>query len=77
VETSIRRCFWYAAQADKTDGLVHQTKSGHVTLAMNEPFGVMGIACPQTMPLLSFVSLVMPAIAMGNRVVVVPSETQP
>ncbi|BCH21280.1 aldehyde dehydrogenase family protein [Mesorhizobium sp. L-8-3] len=77
VETSIRRSFWYAAQADKTDGLVHQTKSGHVTLAMNEPFGVMGIACPQAMPLLSFVSLVMPAIAMGNRVVVVPSETHP
>ena len=37
---------------------------------MNEPFGVMGIVCPDEAPLLAFVSLVMPAIAMGNRVVV-------
>ena len=40
---------------------------------MNEPWGVMGIVCPDEAPLLGFVSLVMPAIAMGNRVVVVPS----
>ena len=33
----------------------------------------MGDLCPDEAPLLAFVSLVMPAIAMGNRVVVVPS----
>jgi aldehyde dehydrogenase (NAD+) len=77
VEASLARIFWYAAQADKYDGRVHQTKSRHVTLAMNEPYGVMGILCPDEMPLLGFVSLVMPAIAMGNRVVVVPSPHQP
>ena len=77
VETAIRRIFWYAAQADKFDGAVHQTKSAHVTLAMNEPLGVMGIACPLAFPLLGFVSLVLPAIAMGNRVVAVPSQSHP
>ncbi|MCC5984529.1 MAG: aldehyde dehydrogenase family protein [Rhodobacteraceae bacterium] len=77
VEASIARIFWYAAQADKFDHAVHPTTSGHVTLAMNEPFGVMGIACPVTAPLLGFVSLVLPAIAMGNRVVVVPSQAHP
>ncbi|WP_374426690.1 aldehyde dehydrogenase family protein, partial [Paracoccus sp. (in: a-proteobacteria)] len=77
VETAIRRIFWYAAQADKFDGAVHQTKSAHVTLAMHEPLGVMGIACPVAYPLLGFVSLVLPAIAMGNRVVAVPSQTHP
>jgi aldehyde dehydrogenase (NAD+) len=77
VEASLARIFWYAAQADKYDGRVHQTKSRHVTLAMNEPYGVMGIVCPDEMPLLAFVSLVMPAIAMGNRVVAVPSPRQP
>ncbi|WBU61596.1 aldehyde dehydrogenase family protein [Paracoccus albus] len=77
VETSIRRIFWYAAQSDKFDGAVHQTKSAHVTLAMNEPIGVMGIACPAARPLLGFVSLVLPAIAMGNRVVAVPSQPHP
>ncbi len=77
VESSLARIFWYAAQADKYDGRVHATKSRHVTLAMNEPFGVMGIICPDDMPLLGFVSLIMPALAMGNRVVAVPSPVQP
>ncbi|RJE87927.1 aldehyde dehydrogenase family protein [Paracoccus onubensis] len=77
VETAIRRCFWYAAQADKFDGAVHQTKSAHVTLAMKEPLGVIGIACPLAFPLLGFVSTVLPAIAMGNSVVAVPSQTHP
>ena len=77
VAASLQRIFYYAAQADKFDGRVHATKSRHVTLAMNEPFGVMGVLCPDDMPLLGFVSLVMPAIAMGNRVVAVPSPVHP
>ncbi len=77
VETSLRRCFWYAAQADKFDGAVHSTANPYVTLAMNEPLGVIGIACPNTRPLLGFLSLVLPAIAMGNSVVVVPSQNAP
>ncbi|MEI4472396.1 aldehyde dehydrogenase family protein [Frigidibacter sp. MR17.24] len=77
VETAIRRIFWYAAQADKFDGAVHQTRSAHVTLAMHEPLGVVGIACPTALPLLGFVSLVLPAIAMGNRVVAIPSQVHP
>jgi aldehyde dehydrogenase (NAD+) len=72
-----RRVFWYAAQADKFDGAVHATKSAHVTLAMHEPLGVLGIARPTGAPLLGLVSLVLPAIAMGNRVVAVPSQTHP
>ncbi len=77
VAASIRRITFYAAHADKYDGAVHSTQSRHVTLAMNEPWGVMGIACPNEAPLLAFVSLVMPAIAMGNRVVVTPSPVHP
>ena len=76
-EAALRRIFYYAAQADKFDGAVHSTKSRHVTLAMNEPWGVMGIVCPDEAPLLSLVSLVLPAIAMGNRTVVVPSSRHP
>lgn len=76
-ERAIRRIFWYAAYADKYDGAVHATQSRHVTIAMNEPWGVMGIVCPDEMPLLSLVSLTMPALAMGNRVVVVPSQRHP
>jgi aldehyde dehydrogenase (NAD+) len=77
VATAIRRTFYYAAQADKFDGAVHATKAAHVTLAMPEPFGVMGIACPNDAPLLGFLSLVLPAIAMGNRVVAIPAQAMP
>ncbi|TNC72743.1 aldehyde dehydrogenase family protein [Rubellimicrobium roseum] len=77
VDASVRRCFWYAAQADKFDGAVHQTKTEHVTLAVPEPLGVIGVACPVAQPLLGFVSLVLPAIAMGNAVVAIPSQTNP
>jgi aldehyde dehydrogenase (NAD+) len=77
VEASIARLFTYAAWADKWDGAVHHTPIRGVTLAMNEPVGVLGIAAPDEVPLLGFVSLVAPAIAVGNTVIVVPSEPQP
>ncbi|HEX9170428.1 MAG TPA: aldehyde dehydrogenase family protein, partial [Roseiarcus sp.] len=77
VEASIRRAFFYAGYADKFDGAVHATRSRFITIAMNEPWGVMGIACPHEAPLLAFLSLVMPAIAMGNCVVAIPSASHP
>ncbi len=77
VDASIARLFSYAAWADKYDGAVHQTPIRGVTLAMNEPVGVIGIACPEEDPLLGFVSLVAPAIAVGNTVIAIPSEAHP
>jgi aldehyde dehydrogenase (NAD+) len=77
VNLSIERIYTYAAHADKYDGNVHHTTSRNVTLAMPEALGVMGIVCPNHSPLLSFISTIIPAIAMGNRVIVIPSETAP
>lgn len=77
VEKSIDRIYTYAAIADKYDGRVHHTLSKNVTLAMPEPIGVMGIICPDHSPLLGFISAVIPAITMGNSVVVIPSEKYP
>jgi aldehyde dehydrogenase (NAD+) len=48
-----------------------------VALAMNEPIGVIGIAAPEEHPLLGLVSLIGPAIAVGNTVVALPSEKSP
>ena len=77
VDLSLERCYFYAAWADKYDGAVHQTAGRNVTLAMNEPLGVIGIACPTESPLLGLLSLVLPALAMGNATVVIPSERYP
>jgi aldehyde dehydrogenase (NAD+) len=77
VDASIARLFSYGAWADKYEGSVHTPPLRGVALAMHEPIGVVGVVCPDEMPLLALVSLVAPLIAMGNRVVVVPSEPHP
>jgi aldehyde dehydrogenase (NAD+) len=77
VQAAIERLFYYAAWADKYDGLAHQPPMHGITVALNEPVGVIGIVCPNEAPLLGFISLVAPAIALGNRVVAVPSEAFP
>jgi aldehyde dehydrogenase (NAD+) len=77
VDAAIARLFSYAAWADKWDGAVHHTPIRGVTLAMNEPVGVLGLVAPEEFPLLGFVSLVAPAIAVGNTVIAVPSEAHP
>lgn len=77
VEQSIERLFLYAGLTDKFEGRVHQPPARAVTLALHEPVGVVGIVAPDNQPLLNFVSLVAPALAMGNAVVAVPSERHP
>jgi len=77
VEQSISRLFTYAAWADKYDGAVHSVPMRGVTLAMNEPLGCLALVCPSAHPLLGVVSLLAPAIAMGNTTVIVPSELSP
>jgi aldehyde dehydrogenase (NAD+) len=77
VRACVQRAFSYAAWADKYDGRVHATPYRNVTLAMNEPIGVLGLVAPTEAPLLGFLSLVLPTVAMGNTVVAVPSERWP
>jgi aldehyde dehydrogenase (NAD+) len=77
MDAAIARLFCYAAWADKYDGAVHHVPIRGVTLAMHEPIGVIGIAAPDTLPLLGLVSLVAPAIAVGNTVVALPSTPHP
>jgi aldehyde dehydrogenase (NAD+) len=77
VDLSIQRIFSYAAWADKYEGVVHNPPGRNIAIAMNEPVGAIGILAPSEAPLLGLVSLVLPAIAMGNTVVAVPSEKYP
>jgi aldehyde dehydrogenase (NAD+) len=77
VDLGIQRIFSYAAWADKFDGAVHNPPFRNIAIAMNEPVGTVGIICPMEAPLLGFLSVVLPALAMGNTVIAVPSETYP
>jgi aldehyde dehydrogenase (NAD+) len=76
-DLSIERIFSYAAWADKYDGTVHHPPGRNITIAMPEPVGTIGILTPSEAPLLGLFSLVLPAIAVGNTVVAVPSERYP
>jgi aldehyde dehydrogenase (NAD+) len=77
VDLSIQRIFTYAAWADKYDGQVHNPPGRNIAIAMNEAIGAIGILAPSEAPLLGLLSLVLPAIAVGNTVVAVPSESYP
>ncbi|MDM7459150.1 MAG: aldehyde dehydrogenase family protein, partial [Paracoccus sp. (in: a-proteobacteria)] len=77
VDAAIARAFYYAAWADKLDGRTVEAKPGHLVTVIPEPFGVIGIACPNVQPLAGFLSLVLPAIAMGNAVVALPAQNDP
>ncbi|GLT11738.1 aldehyde dehydrogenase [Sulfitobacter porphyrae] len=77
VEACIRRLFTYAAWADKYDGQAHGVPIRGVALAMKEPVGVIAALCPAEAPLLGLISVMAPAMAMGNRVILAASEPYP
>ena len=77
VQSSISRLFTYAAWADKYDGQVHGVPIRGAALAMKEPVGVIGALCPDDAPLLGLVSVMAPAIAMGNTCVLAASQVGP
>ncbi|MGA9979261.1 MAG: aldehyde dehydrogenase family protein [Candidatus Sulfotelmatobacter sp.] len=77
VDLGVQRIFSYAAWADKFDGAVHNPPFRNIAIAMNEPIGTVGVICPREAPLLGFLSLAMPLLAVGNTVIAVPSEAYP
>jgi aldehyde dehydrogenase (NAD+) len=77
VALAVERLFAFAGWADKYDGAVHNPPMRAVAAAMVEPIGVMGIVAPRALPLLGSIALIAPALAMGNPVVLVPSESAP
>ncbi len=77
VQASIARLFTYAAWADKYDGAAKSVPIRGIALAMNEPCGVIGALAPDEAPLLGLISVMAPAVAMGNTCVLVPSEAYP
>ncbi|RMF16662.1 MAG: aldehyde dehydrogenase family protein, partial [Gammaproteobacteria bacterium] len=77
VEKSIERLFESAAWADKFGGSVNQADfKGQVVTCYN-PVGVIGMLLPEHDPLLGAVSMLAPALALGNTVVLCASESAP
>ncbi|MDQ1718017.1 MAG: hypothetical protein QOE71_532 [Pseudonocardiales bacterium] len=80
VDAAIDRWVWYAGWTDKYAQIVggaNPVAGPYFNFSSPEPSGVVGIIAPQESSLLGFVSVVAPAIAMGNTVVVIASSQRP
>jgi acyl-CoA reductase-like NAD-dependent aldehyde dehydrogenase len=80
VDAAIDRWVWYAGWSDKYAQVVggsNPVAGPYFNFSMPEPSGVVGIIAPQESSLLGFVSVVAPAIATGNTVVVIASSDRP
>ncbi len=79
VDAAIDRVVWYAGWADKyvqVLGNANAVSGPFFNLSTPEPMGVVAIVAPEA-PLLGLVSVIAPAIATGNTVVVIASEKHP
>ncbi len=77
VRVSIEMLFYFAAWADKFEGRVHNVSDRKTVLALKEPLGIVGVVCPNHLPLLGLVTMVASLLSTGNRCIVVPSESSP
>ncbi|EDL22815.1 aldehyde dehydrogenase 16 family, member A1, isoform CRA_b [Mus musculus] len=77
VELSVRRLQTWGTRVQDQGQTLQVTGLRGPVLRLREPLGVLAVVCPDEWPLLAFVSLLAPALAHGNAVVLVPSGACP
>ncbi|MFS8200924.1 aldehyde dehydrogenase family protein [Streptomyces sp. CWNU-52B] len=80
VDAAIDRWVWYAGWTDKIAQVVgggNPVAGPFFNLSSPEPTGVVTVLAPQESSFLGLVSVVAPALATGNTVVVIASERSP
>ncbi|KTG00548.1 hypothetical protein cypCar_00015306 [Cyprinus carpio] len=77
VELSVSRLSDWAARCDIEQGGTPFLPQAGSALSTPEALGVLGVILPNSKPLLSLVCLLGAAVAMGNAVIMVPSEKYP
>jgi 4-guanidinobutyraldehyde dehydrogenase / NAD-dependent aldehyde dehydrogenase len=77
VAASVRCMSWTGEAIDKVYGEVAATGPDELGLITREPLGVIGAIVPWNFPMLMAVWKIAPALAMGNSVVLKPSEKSP
>jgi gamma-glutamyl-gamma-aminobutyraldehyde dehydrogenase len=66
---------YYGEAIDKIYGEVAPTDPGHLGLILKQPVGVVGVIVPWNFPLMIGAWKIAPALAVGNSIVLKPSET--
>jgi len=80
VTAATDRLVYFAGWTDKVSqvfGSVNPVSSPHFNFTLPEPTGVVVVVTPDEPPLLAMVSLLAPAILMGNTAVVILSDKYP
>lgn len=80
VDAAIDRLVAFAGWTDKFSqvlGCANPVSGPYHNFTIPEASGVVGVVCPDEMPLLALVSLAAPALAAGCPVVVLASESNP
>lgn len=80
VDQAIDRWVWYAGWSDKVAqvaGSANPVAGPFFNLSTPEPTGVVAVLAPQESTLLGLVSVIAPAIVMGNTVVVLAAQRSP
>ncbi|XP_056157937.1 aldehyde dehydrogenase family 16 member A1 [Lampris incognitus] len=77
VELSVARLSDWAARCDKAHGGALPVPQSGSAISIPEALGVVGVVLPDGKPLLSMVTVLGATIAMGNAVVMVPSQKYP
>lgn len=78
VDTSIDRLIYYAGWADKYQqffSTVNPVSSPHFNFSCLEPMGVLSVIAPEDQGLLGLISVIAPALAGGNALVVLASRS--
>lgn len=66
-----------AGLVDKHEGLVHPVPMRGMAYTQNEPLGVVGVVCPDDLPLYALVGAIAAGSGLGNCLVIIPSESNP
>ncbi len=80
VTTAIDRVVHYAGWCDKyaqVAGCANPVAGPYHNFTIPEPIGVVGVIAPDEHPLLALVSLLIPALCIGNSVIALASESNP
>ncbi|MBP6597336.1 MAG: aldehyde dehydrogenase [Arenimonas sp.] len=77
VAAAVRCLAWTGEAIDKVYGEVAATGPGELGLVTREPLGVVGAIVPWNFPLMMAAWKFSPALAMGNSMVLKPSEKSP
>lgn len=77
VDAAVADLFRWAGWADKNDGRTVHVPMRGLAVSQNAPVGVIAAFAPEEAPLAGLARIVGAALSMGNRLVVVASETAP